>query len=336
MATNASAVTAVDVGTAAAPHASVPADASLNYSVAKVVAIFTVAAGHWFTGTLLWIPVTFGLFVFAFSSAYFTTAIYGERIARAKFWRKKLERLGVRYWVILAFLSVVVAVNGKTLLHWHSLVHFAGLSGVLNWAHVPNRSGLGGGLWFFTLLLLFYLAYPALARASRSRRWAAPLTIGATALSIFLEEHAPVGHELWLTALAFVLGVLYASHTPPVSTRFAAVLALLCCGLLFVLNAVAHTSAANAALMTFASVGIAIWLAQAHLPPWPVLRKIAAWDRYLLEIFLVHTYLFVRPTGNSPLDFALSMALVVVASVALSRLAGYVTGYLFDSRKAAR
>lgn len=336
MTTDSSALRPVGIVADADARPAIGADASLNYSVAKVVAIFTVAAGHWFTGTVLWIPVTFGLFVFAFSSGFFTSAIYGERIERGKFWRRKLERLGVRYWVILAFLAVVVALNGKTILHWHTLVHFAGLSGVLNWAHVPNRSGLGAGLWFFTLLLVFYLAYPALARAGRSKAWAGPLAIGATALSVFLEEQVRVGHELWLTALGFVLGVFYAAHAPRVGTGFAAVLALGSCFLLCLLNTVLHDKSANAVLMTFASVGIAIWLAQAHLPRWPVLAWIAKLDRYLLEIFLVHVYLFVRPTGNSMLDFALSMALVVGASVALNRIAGYATGWLFDSRKRAR
>lgn len=336
MTTDSSALNPLAAASSAPSRPAIAADASLNYSVAKVLAIFTVAAGHWFTGTLLWIPVTFGLFVFAFSSGFFTTAIYGERIERRSFWRKKLERLGVRYWVILAFLTVVVALNGKTVLHWHTLVHFAGLSGVLNWAHVPNRSGLGGGLWFFTLLLAFYLAYPALARAGRCAAWAAPLAVGATALSIYLEEHVPVGHELWLTALGFVLGVLYASHATRVSTGFAALLALVSCALLLVLNAALHEHRANPALMTFASTGIAIWLAQARLPAWPVFARIARLERYLLEIFLVHIYLFVRPSGSGALDFALSMALVVGASVALNRIAGYVTGYLFDSRQAAR
>ena len=79
----------------------VSAVASRNYSVAKVLSILTVTAGHWFTGTILWIPVTFGLFVFAFSSGYFTSASYGERIERRKFWRNKFQRLGLRYWIFL-------------------------------------------------------------------------------------------------------------------------------------------------------------------------------------------------------------------------------------------
>ncbi|VXC21604.1 hypothetical protein MASSI9I_51438 [Massilia sp. 9I] len=32
------------------------ADLSRNFSFAKVLAILTVTTGHWFTGTILWIP----------------------------------------------------------------------------------------------------------------------------------------------------------------------------------------------------------------------------------------------------------------------------------------
>ena len=79
---------------------------SLNFSVAKVVAIFTVLLGHWFSPSILWIPVTIGLFIFAYSSGYFTARIYGARLDIRRFWVNKLERLGIRYWVTLGFLAV--------------------------------------------------------------------------------------------------------------------------------------------------------------------------------------------------------------------------------------
>jgi hypothetical protein len=305
-------------------------EVSHNFSVAKVIAIFTVAAGHWFTGSLLWIPVTFGLFVFAFSSAYFTSRIYGVRIDRARFWRKKLERLGLRYWVILTFLAIVVALRGKTVLHWHTLVHYAGLSGVLNWAHVPSQSGLGGGLWFFTLLLIFYLAYPYLAKLGNSGRTAAVVSAVSIFGAIYLEEHVRVGHELWLTSLGFILGVMYGSHQPRIGAWVAGSAALLGCLTLAGLNAVAHYNGANTALIAATSIGIAVWLAKARLPQWAMMKKVASLETYLLEIFLIHTYLFIHPTGRSPLDFLISMALILVAAVAIHRIAGLLTRLAFD------
>jgi hypothetical protein len=317
-------------GPAKPAAAAISPAASHNFSLAKVIAIFTVAAGHWFAGSLLWIPVTFGLFVFAFSSGYFTSRIYGVRIDRGRFWRKKLERLGLRYWVILSFLAIVVALRGRTVLHWHTLVHYAGLSGVLNWLHVPNRSGLGGGLWFFTLLLIFYLAYPYLAKIGRSRRAAAAVSLVTAVGATYLQAHVEVGHELWLTSLGFILGVMYGSNEPRFGSWPAALVALLGCGLLAVLNAVVHYKGANTALMTLTSIAIAVWLAKTRLPAWPLLKRIASLETYLLEIFLIHTYLFIHPTGRNVLDFIISMVLVMAAAVAINRLAGFVTRLVFD------
>jgi hypothetical protein len=310
--------------------ARISAAVSHNYSVAKVVAIFTVAAGHWFAGSLLWIPVTFGLFIFAFSSAYFTARIYGVNIDRGLFWRKKLERLGLRYWVILTFLAVVVAVRGKTIMDWHTLVHYAGLSGVLNWLHVPNRSGLGGGLWFFTLLLIFYIAYPYLAKLANSARKAGAISVGVTVAAIYLQDHIQVGHELWLTSAGFILGVMFGSQEPKLRAWIPAAVAMLGCAALALLNAVFHYKLANTLLITITSIGIAVWLAKGHLPQYPVMKKLAALETYLLEIFLIHTYLFVHPTGQSVVDFVVSMALILAAAVAINRIAGFVTRLVFD------
>lgn len=304
---------------------------SLNYSVAKVIAILTVAAGHWFAGSLLWIPVTFGLFVFAFSSAYFITKIYGDRANPGKFWLRKLERLGLRYWVILAFLAVLLAAQGKTVLHWHSLVHLLGLSGALNWMQIWNQSGLGAGLWFFTLLLLFYLAYPYLFLVARLKpAIVVAVSLFATVGAIYLEHHMSLGHELYLTALGFVLGVMYGAHEPRISAWLAGLMALLSCAALVVLNAYLHYKGANTALIALASIGIALWLSTAGLPQWAITRKIARLEAYLLEIFMIHVYLFIRPTGNSLLDFVISMGLVVAAAVAIHRIAGFLSALVFD------
>ncbi len=50
-------------------------DVSCNFSIAKIQAIIVVVIGHFFNG-LVWIPTTFGLFVFTFSSGFFTSQKY--------------------------------------------------------------------------------------------------------------------------------------------------------------------------------------------------------------------------------------------------------------------
>jgi len=56
----------------------IPAHTSYNFKVAKVIAILTVAAGHFLHLQGFWIAVTAGLFVFAFSSGYFTSLKYHD------------------------------------------------------------------------------------------------------------------------------------------------------------------------------------------------------------------------------------------------------------------
>lgn len=304
---------------------------SLNFSVAKVVAIFTVVLGHFGVrnfGLSVWVPVTFGLFLFAFSSGYFTRLLYGERVDRARFWRKKLERLAVRYWVVLALIAVIVAFKGKTVLHWHSLVHAAGMSGVLNWLHIRNYSGLGAGLWFFTLLLLFYLAYPYLARMAGRKPLALLMLAGGFVLAVYLQNTVQVGHMLWPTAYAFIAGVVFGAQgvrLPPMLPLLAAAAS----SAAMVLLNLQGIKEWNIALIAATSLGLALWLVVGRVPAWALMRKLAGMEKYLLEIFLIHTYLFVRPTGNWGMDFALSLALIVVAAVLIGRVADALSGALF-------
>jgi hypothetical protein len=78
------------------------------------------------------------------------------------------------------------------------------------------------------------------------------------------------------------------------------------------------------------SIAIAVWLAKTRLPQWSILKSVAILETYLLEIFLIHTYLFIHPTGRSMADFIISMALILVAAVAINRIAGFVTRLVFD------
>jgi hypothetical protein len=319
-------------GTIAIPAAAVDRNLSLNYSLAKVIAILTIMAGHWFTGTILWIPVTFGLFVFAFSSAYFTSRIYGVAVDRNRFWRKKLERLGLRFWVILTFLAIVVGLKGGTVLHWHTVVHLFGLSGVLNWLAIPNRSGLGAGLWFFTLLLLFYVAYPFLAKLSeskiRSRIFAMVATLGA----VFLESKVNVGHELWLTSLGFILGVVYGTHDTKMGATGAALCFVLSCGSLFAVNVLSSHREFNIILITAASISLSLWLSKATLVYGTAVMVFARLEKYLLEIFLIHTYLFVHFSGNTVLDFGMSVLLIIAAAMGLNKIVEWLSPRILERR----
>ncbi|MBQ5950243.1 acyltransferase family protein [Massilia sp. ST3] len=318
----------------AKPAGPISARVSLNFSFAKVVAIFTVVLGHFGVrdfGLSVWVPVTFGLFLFAFSSGYFTRLLYGEQVDRAKFWRKKLERLAVRYWVILAVIAAIVAFKGKTVLHWHSLVHAAGMSGVLNWFGIRNYSGLGAGLWFFTLLLLFYIAYPYLARMAARKALAVGMLAVGFVLAAYLQDTVRVGHMLWPTAYAFIAGVVFGAQGVRLPAWLAMLAAIAFSGAMVLLN-LQGIKEWNIALITATSLSLALWLVVGRVPDWPLTRMIAGLEKYLLEIFLIHTYLFMRPTTNWGLNFLLSLSVIMVASVLVGRVADILSSALFRQR----
>ena len=165
---------------------------SQNFSIAKVIAIFFVVTSHWFKEIDLWVLASIALFLFGFSSAFFTGRIYGPGVDVRAFWNNKLRRLGIRYWLILGILAVLVTIQGRDVFHWHSIVHFAGLSGVLN-LFGPSASALGNGLWFFTLLLLFYGAYPLLAPRLLASKQTSVIMVATTVGLLILDQSLRVG-----------------------------------------------------------------------------------------------------------------------------------------------
>ncbi|ALK95184.1 hypothetical protein AB595_27420 [Massilia sp. WF1] len=284
---------------------------SFNYSLFKVLSILMVVTSHWFSNLPLWLPTTVGLFIFAFSSALFTTHGYSGQFDVTAFWRKKLRRLLVRYWFLLFFVSVLVLIEGRTLFHWHSLIHVFGLSAFLDlFSH--NRSGLGKGLWFFTVLLLFYIVFPYLAKlcAASGKDFFLPLVV--TALFMFLNLHILPGFALWLTMLGFFLGVYVGMYGTEVSSRLSLTLALGSMLAIFVLNVAFGYKEATQWLVLLVCISINLWILKAHLPQWRPLVALATLETCLLEIFIIHSYFFVHPSGNTVLDFLASLSLIIV------------------------
>ena len=67
--------------------------ASRNFEAAKVAAILVVFAAHFAGDALpwLWIPASVALFVFAFSSACFTSAKYHDRLDVGEHFQEKIS-----------------------------------------------------------------------------------------------------------------------------------------------------------------------------------------------------------------------------------------------------
>lgn len=182
-------------------------DVSQNFSVAKVLSILKVLTGDCFSEIALWVSTTVALFVFGFSSGFFTAAKYSESVSIYIFWRRKIDRLAYHLLVINLFLLIFLMVTAKKgLFSWHTVVSLFGLTGFLNWFKIPNKSPRGLGLWFFTLLLIFYALYPLLSFLNRSKVRACIFILFSIAILTTLHFTIRMGHMLWMTAIAFLLG----------------------------------------------------------------------------------------------------------------------------------
>ena len=290
---------------------------SYNFAVAKIVAIMIVAMGHFFGG-ILWIPTTFSLFIFGFSSGYFTDKKYHDKFSLKQFWYAKILRIIPSIILINFFLTFVFIIQGKSkIICWQSIITITGLSGFLTWFGIPNPSPYGHGLWFFTLLIIFYLVYPFL----RTFRYPQVSIIVVLIITYILKYFYPMGHALWLTAYSFFAGCYFSYYEDRMllpSPLMSILLFFFFNFFMFILN-MFNFNKLNYFLMTLSCFAIAIYLIKGRTPSF--LRVILPLSKSIIYIYFLHTYLFLHDlTGIAMVDFFISMILIVVVSFFLANL----------------
>lgn len=301
--------------------------ASFNFQLAKVLGILIVATAHFFPDTMLWVPSTMALFIFGFSSAYFTHLKYSQHFDAFPYWTNKLSRLGYSLLVINTFLLVACSiVSSRTIWVWQTPLHLVGLSGLLDWLHIKNASPLGNGMWFFTLLLVFYGVYPLLRMANQHALSSLLLLLVALVGMSYCHIQYPVGYDLWPTAFSFILGVYIAGHPLHLSTPVYILGGVVSVALMCILNFLLRINAYNVFLIIAASALLAVWLREAILPAW-LLRPISYLSDIMLEIYLIHTYLFFVFTGSKLADYALSMCVILLTAKLLQYAAVRIEGF---------
>lgn len=300
-----------------------PADISYNFSVAKVLSILTVVAGH-YLGGLLWIPTTVALFIFAFSSGYFSSNKYTGDFSIGKFWKAKVARLLPGLALINLFLFVLFLFQGRSgVFTWDSLWGISGFSAALAWFGIPYHSPFGFGQWFLTVLYIYYLAYPAIERINRNPAAATILVLSALAVTTYLNFRVTVGYELWITVFAFMLDT-YAGRMPARLTfSLSALILAASIASMLILNRLFNVNALNYYFILISSVMACNILLVRRLPDalGPIFMPLSG---CVLEIYLIHFYLFVRLPGSQAAGFALSLALILVAAMALGRVNSFL------------
>lgn len=292
-------------------------DISYNFSVAKVLSILMVATGHYFGG-LLWIPTTIALFVFAFSSGYFSSLKYTGNFSVKQFWLAKVSRLGFSLLFINLFLLLLFLFQGKgNIFSLDSIIGMAGLSSILNWLNIPYKSPFGNGLWFLTVLYVFYLVYPLVERINRNRRRAFLFVSFMLVVTALLNSNVRVPYELWMTAFAFLFGSYVTTIPVKFSFYLVSTILVVCVVTMLVLNELFGINALNYYLILLVSISVCGVLITHRLPNF-FAQFTSLFSECVFEIYLIHTYLFLRFHDAEVLGYVGSILLILLVAKLLS------------------
>jgi hypothetical protein len=303
-------------------------DISLNFTIAKVMSILMVSTGHYFSNNTLipfWAPVCCGLFIFGFASGYFTSKKYYDNFNLKEFWKKKFDRLFYKILLISLFLLLIFLFQQKeNIWTMQTLLTIIGLSGFMEWFNISMVTPYGNGLWFFTLLLLFYLTYPVLKIWIGNTFFAVILLFILFELSVILHHYFYMGHALWLTILSFYFGVFIANHKDLLTMKNIMIFFVFSTLLFFVLQHYLKYNEIKYFCVQAISIGIVLYLTNYRLNK-KIFSIFTVLSGALLEIYFIHTYLFLHfERIHVFLSYILSLTLIVFVSLFLSRLANFL------------
>ncbi len=297
---------------------------SANFQCAKVLSIIMVMVGHYYKEfPYLWVPVTMGLFVFAFSSGFFTAAKYQPGFDHKKFWNRKFHRIFVTLLLTDALLFLLFYSQHRTGI-WTlaSLVNILGLTGILNWFSLPNPSPFGAGLWFLTLLFLFYITYPVILKllgpkCSQKNSWGK--AIGFSLLMWFTGSHIQMGHSLWLTACGFIWGVVIRYHGKAIKKKWPVFFLV---GSIFIMgmnNILFSIKICNFLLILVCALCLCLILTKWRVPLFAT-KLTAPLNGSIFFIYLLHPYLFTAFSSNGVLNTIVCVILVCIVGKILDML----------------
>ncbi|GAB7024009.1 acyltransferase family protein [Salidesulfovibrio brasiliensis] len=303
---------------------------SRNASVLKVLAISAIIVGHFAAESPgmhpvmnhWWVISAVGLIVFSYTSALFTGMKYGPGFDLKAFWMQKLRRLGIPFTIINLLLLVLFLAEGREgVVSVQTFASWLGLRGFWTWFGAGQVGPYGAGLWFLTLLILFYLAYPLLERVNRSRTVSNGFTAISLLVLLVLDRTVPMGHTLWITAAGFLLGVRDARHGRPFSMNAAMSVLLVTAVCMVSLRFFLNISMLSGLLMLIAARTL-VDLARYLNVHWLAYDLLLPLSPCILGMYIAHTYLFIHPTGLFVFDFVASGALILAFAFVASLLAG--------------
>ena len=235
--------------------------------------------------------------------------------------------MGFNLLLIDIFLFLLFLIqNREGLWTWQTVINLLGLNGFLNWLHIPNPSPFGRGMWFFTLLLIFYACYPLLNRIDKKKML--PLTVAFVVIAYILNRNFRYGHALWLTACGFVTGIQFAKNDFRISKVYSAAAATFSFALMIFFNHFLKIDFLNFPLMIFFTVFFICAVIELRLPGF-VYMATSFFSGCILEIYLLHPYLWLET--NAPIYVNSFATLVLILWV--SKLLNVINIFIKSSTK---
>lgn len=299
---------------------------SKNMSCLKGIAALTVMLGHYSHIPNFWVVVTMCLLVFSISSGYFTHNRYHNTFSWMEFWKRKAIRLAPRLLFINTLLICIFFFQDKPgLWSMHTFINLIGMNGILNWLKIHNASPLGAGMWFFTLLIVFYCTYPIIEKCYKGKYVSFFFTVTVIILLYVCQANTYYSHALWLTAAGFFIGIYISHNKFSVSRWFLFSVMSVILIIMLIFHFFLQIDNINYFfILSIPSLFILI-LKTIVLPQ--TIVKIGAWfSSMLLEIYLLHPYLQITPTSYSVVNIYSSIILVIFVSFCLVNFLNYILG----------
>ena len=140
-----------------------------------------------------------------FISGYLLSSKY-QLSYKSRYYIKRFTRIYLTLFICLFSITIMHFCLGKDVVNQHSILHFMGLSAFFDLFHVVNKSSIGIGLWFITVIVLLYLVLPLLSPILKHKNGLYHLItmiVACTALNFFMSGT----QSSWNVIISFLIGV---------------------------------------------------------------------------------------------------------------------------------
>jgi hypothetical protein len=265
--------------------------------------------------------------VFSYSSGYFTAAKYSEGFDKKVFWLNKFKRLGLVLLFADLFLLILFLIQKRPdILSWYTIVSGLGLTGLLNWFYIPNKTPFGAGLWFLTLLYIFYIFYPFLLKLSLNKKKAYIFCILYSFVMWLLNQYNPYGHALWLTSCGFIWGVVMSRHKIQCAKQLSLFLMLFSLCFMIFLNFIFVFKQTNFLLMLIFSINLMLYLEKVNVYTF-FIKFLSPLKNTVFFIYILHPYLYLSIFDKNIPDTLISIVFVIFFCKLYEVFTNFITNY---------